>query len=304
MSILVTAKINPDLDGVSCALGYAHFLRQAGKDAEAVIFGSPQAEVRYFIEQHGMAIPAVPEDTAGDWTEFVLVDASSMKGIPKPVVADKVIEVIDHRAGEPEMEFPNARIQNELIGAAATLVTERYMHTGMKPIADHAKLLYGGIYHNTFDFIASNTNGRDRVAARYLEQECDVSPSITRDMFTFATDEILSDVYRALRQDAKEFGMSGYTVGAYQLIVWGDEIFSQKELIEKSVGDLSKEMGVEWSYLNIVNIQDRTSTIFLSEKIGRATFSKVFGMAFDNPWTHLPHLILRKQIMAALRRTI
>lgn len=299
--ILVTPKINPDLDGTSCALAYANFLNKVGKDAEALIFGSPQADVRYFIEKHGVTIPCSAEDGDGEWSQFVLVDASSMKGMPKPIVAEKVVEVIDHRAGEAEKEFPNATIQNELIGAAATLVTEHYMLKGIKPHPDHAKLLYGGIYHNTLNFTSSNTHERDKVACRFLENECGVSSAIVREMFDYITREVVSDVSRALWEDAKEFGCEGYAVWAYQLIVWGDDILSQKEKIAESVKDLSGKMGVQWSYLNIVNLEDQTSTIFLPEKAGREAFSKALGREFTEEWTHLSSVLLRKQIMMKLR---
>jgi len=47
--ILVTAKVNPDLDGTSCSLSYADLLKQLGKDAEGLVTGSPQSEVKYFL---------------------------------------------------------------------------------------------------------------------------------------------------------------------------------------------------------------------------------------------------------------
>jgi len=162
-------------------------------------------------------------------------------------------------------------------------------------------LLYGGIYHNTLNFIASNTHERDRAAVRFLENECGVTLAVVGEMFDFVTREVVTDVHRALFLDAKEFGFGGYAVWAYQLIVWGDEILSQKEKIAESIADLSGQMGVRWSYLNVINIEDKTSTIFLPEKVGRESFSRVFGIEFSEEWTHLPMVILRKQIMIKLR---
>ncbi|MDP2630955.1 MAG: DHH family phosphoesterase [Candidatus Uhrbacteria bacterium] len=298
--ILVTPKVNPDLDGVACALAYAQLLREQGNDTEGIIFGLPQFEVNYFIEQHGIPIPIREDDAHGEWSNFVLVDASSMKGMPKQVIAEKVIEIIDHRAGSPEKDFPNAIIQNELIGAAATLITERYMKAGMMPLPEHAVLLYGAIYHNTLNFITSNTSERDRAAARYLEREYAIDPSIIHDMFLYATRETENDVYRALEQDAKEFGSGGYTIWAFQLQVWGDAIMAQKEKIEESVRELTKKMGCDWAYLNIINLENSTSAIFFTDPIGQQIFSKAFERDFSYHWTHLPEIILRKQIMAKL----
>jgi inorganic pyrophosphatase/exopolyphosphatase len=138
--VLITAKVKPDLDGTSCTLAYSDLLSQTGQKTEGLITGTPQSEVKYFIERHGIRIPTRPDEISTNWGDFILVDASSMKGMPKTVISNKVIEVIDHRIGEPEKEFPKAKIQNELIGAAATIVTERFIKSGKKMQPDYAKL--------------------------------------------------------------------------------------------------------------------------------------------------------------------
>jgi len=292
--ILVTAKVNPDLDGTSCTLAYSNLLRQMGQKAEGVIFGSPQFEVKYFIEKHNIRIPLRLDEPSDNWDLFILVDASSMKGMPKVVKAEKVIEVVDHRISEPEKEFSNAKIQNEIIGAAATLIVERFIKAGKKMEKDHAKLLYGAIYHNTLNFIATNTTERDKSAALYLEVNYNLSRSMIYEMFDFATHKILADVETALESDAKEFG-AGWKVGAYQLVVWGEEIFSQKGKIIESVNKLRIRMGQNWAFVNVVDLKSRKSYIFTDPE-GENVLSKVLGVKFKDGWVELP-AILRKQII-------
>ncbi len=162
--ILITPKVNPDLDGVACALAYSELLKQTGVEAEGVVSGEPQTEVRYFTEQRGIKVPTRNDEETGPWEEFILVDASSMKGMPKVVRAERVMEVIDHRKGEPEKEFPEARIQNDLIGAAATLIGERVLRGKNEISQDSATLMYGAIFHNTLNFLATNTSeSRERL---------------------------------------------------------------------------------------------------------------------------------------------
>ena len=293
--ILVTAKVNPDLDGTSCTLAYTDLIKQLGKDAEGIITGSPQSEVKYFIEKHNIQIPTRPDEISDNWDGFILVDASSMKGTPKVIKADKVMEVIDHRTGEPEKEFPNAKIQNELIGAAATIVVERFIKTGNKIQTDYAKLLYGAIYHNTLNFIATNATQRDRDAAGYLETTFNLNESIIREMFDYATREVEGDVKTALENDAKEFG-AGWKIGAYQLIVWGNEVFSQKEIVEESVKNLKSIMESDWSFVNIIDLKSKKSHIFVDGAKGEEILSKSLDVKFNGGWTLLP-AILRKQIM-------
>ncbi len=299
---LVTPKINPDLDGTSCALAYAYLLNEHGPYAEGLVFGAPQSEVSYFVEQHGISVPTRSEECTDGWTHFVLVDASSTKGMPGAVIPEQVVEIIDHRAGgSPEKEFPNATIQNELIGAAATLVTERFMKQGLHPLPDHAKLLYGAIYHNSLNFLSSNTHRRDREAALFLETAFGLSPTIPREMFDYATQRIEADVYRALEDDAKEFGR-GYTIGAFQLIVAGANILKQRGVLEEATQNLSKEMEADWSFLNIVDIERGGSVLYVTDKKGTAPLENILNTSFDHGWTTLPTVWLRKQITAHLSK--
>lgn len=299
--ILVTAKVNPDLDGTSCTLAYTDLLNQLGINADGIVSGSPQSEVKYFIDKQNIQIPTRQDEPSDEWSEFILVDASSMKGMPKAVIADKVKESIDHRSGEPEKEFPNAKIQNDLIGAAATIIVERFIKNDKQIRPDHAKLLYGAIYHNTLNFIATNTSQRDRDAAKYLEEHFNLDNKLIREMFDYATREVEGDVKTALENDAKEFG-TGWKIGAYQLVVWGDEVFSNKRLIEQSVTDLKLKMKADWSFVNIIELESKKSHIYTNPE-GEQLLTKALKVAFNNRWAVLP-AILRKQIMPKVNEVV
>ncbi|MBI4600280.1 DHH family phosphoesterase [Candidatus Uhrbacteria bacterium] len=298
--ILVTAKINPDLDGTACALAYAYFLNEHGNDAEGMIFGSPQAEVSYFIDQHGISIPTRPDNTKGDWTQFVLVDASEMKGMPTVVTPEQVIEVIDHRAGsEPEKQFSYAYIQNELVGAAATLVTERFMRAGLRPSRENALLLYGAIHHNSLNFLATNTHRRDHDTVRFLEQEYGFDKKIIEEMFHYATDVICKDVVQAIVNDAKEFG-TGYVIAPCQLIVWGRDVLLQTEGFDEGIENVREHVGAQWGFLNIVDVHTGTTSIYVRDSKGAMLLSRALELPISTGLTRLPMTILRKQIIPKL----
>ena len=78
------------------------------------MFGQPQLETDFFVENKGIIIPTHEDDNKGDWVYLVLVDSSSMKGMPQVVQADKVREIIDHRPGQPDKEFPRKQIMPKL----------------------------------------------------------------------------------------------------------------------------------------------------------------------------------------------
>lgn len=301
--ILVTAKVHPDLDGVSCTLAYSHLLNLLGRNAYGGVFGEIQSEVQYFVQQQGVTIKSSIDDSQSEYQNFILVDASSMKGMPQVVKADKVIEIIDHRVGEPEKEFPQAKIQNELIGAAATLVVERFQQEGKDPELEEAKLLYGAIYHNTLNFLATNSTERDQKAADYLEKTFNLNKSLVAEMFAFSTDEILADIEKAIEQDAKEMADFHTVIGAYQLILWDFPLEQYKDRAEAQVAKHDKEFGVEWSFLNITNLGEKSSLLYASSPLAEEKLNKALGATFNNKWATLPTPWLRKQIIAKLKET-
>lgn len=294
-NILVTAKVNPDLDGVACTLAYADLLNRTGRPAIGLVFGHPQSEVEFFIKEQGIVIPIT--DKKDQYEGFILVDASSMKGMPEVVEKDKVVEIIDHRAGEPEKEFPQSKIQNDLIGAAATIIVERFQQSGLHPQPDHAKLLYGAIFHNTLNLTSSNTSDRDKAAIEYLELQFNLDPKLPSDMFRFSTNLIYSDLGQAINDDAKEFAAYNTKIGCYQLVLWEFSPGEWSSKISQSVGEADQKMGCSWSLLNVIDIKTNQSYIFCQFPIGQQIISRSFNLKFQDDWATMCPALLRKQIM-------
>lgn len=297
---LVTAKVHPDLDGTACILAYTDLLNQQGVPADPGIFGTPQAEVEYFSRHQGFVIPTRQDDGVGSWSKFVLVDMSATKGNPRVVKPERVIEIIDHRKSEPEKEFPHARVQNDLIGAAATIVVERYQAVGKKLTSENAQLLYGAIFHNTLNFLASNTHQRDRDAAAYLEETYGCRPQIAYDMFQYADRIITEDIARAIENDAKEFAAYNTVIGAYQLILWNFQPGEWSEKIAAAVGETDQKMGCQWSYLGVIDLKTNTNYIYCPSVAGQEKFHNSLGITFTHQWASLHPALLRKQIIPKL----
>lgn len=154
--IVVTAKTNPDLDGVACALAYVELLQGTGRPAEAAADGRPDAEARFVLDHLELTLR---EDPPNQFSGFVLVDMSALPGLPDFVDPASVVEVIDHRLhGDPTQSYPNARVQVEPVGAAATLVYERFEAAGVVPSARSALLLQAAIHSNTHRQLAGRSH--------------------------------------------------------------------------------------------------------------------------------------------------
>lgn len=298
--VLVTAKIHPDLDGVSCSLAYADLLNRQGQSAVGLIFGTPQAEVRFFQQKRSISLPIVSSDYREKYSNFVLVDASSTKGMPAVVEANKVVEIIDHREGDYDpKEFPHAKVNIQLVGAASTLITERFQRANLLPQSDHAQLLYGAIFHNTLFFKSPNTTNRDKAAAKFLEKQFSLSSSLVKDMFSFITQEITSNLTRAIAEDAKEFSAFTGSLKAYQLIVSNADFPILKPKLEKAVSEIHLSGPY---FLNFVDISSDLSQILTNSDPIKSVLEKEFSAHFSGSWGQIRPMCLRKQLMPPLRK--
>jgi inorganic pyrophosphatase/exopolyphosphatase len=167
MGYAMTTYANPDADGVASALGLVELFRtRYEEDAGAYFFGRLNEETEVLLDRFpakgmfiGKRIPCS--------CKIFLVDTHSVQQLPPSAVPERVVEIIDHHPdGTPEA-FPRAIIQNEKVGAASTLVAERFRKAGVLPSVATSGLLAGGIYSNTLAFSAPSTHHRDRAAFQW-----------------------------------------------------------------------------------------------------------------------------------------
>ena len=181
--ILVTGGEEPDIDAAACAYAYAELLRHEGKDALAVSFGRPHIEAEFVFDF--LKIPGLAKGDAEvkECKEVILVDASELHVISPAIDPKKVIQIIDHRKSNDAHKFPNAKVQIELVGAAATLIAEKFFAKKQTPSREAAVLLYSAIVSNTINFKANLTTDRDRKMANWLKPLCGIPENYIHQMF-------------------------------------------------------------------------------------------------------------------------
>lgn len=190
--VIVTSYINPDLDGLACGVVYATYLASAA--VRPVFVGKPSAEGAGVLDRLNLdnAVSWVSPEGA-DWDDVTLVDCHHPAQLPHVRDLAVVSAIIDHHPDGNAAAFPRASIQNERVGAAATLVAER-VTSSSPPIAlhpTHAALLAAAIASNTLDFSAPSTTERDHAAYAALAQLA---------MSAISLDE-LREAMRGWRQD-------------------------------------------------------------------------------------------------------
>ncbi len=296
-SVLVTPREHPDLDGVACAIAYAELLCARATPATPLLPGRPDAEACFVLEQVDPSRQPRLASGPSEWEGVVLVDMSGLRGLPAQVEPTEVIEVIDHRAHhEAERLFPNARVQIELVGAAATLVFERFMAAQVQPSRVSATLLQAAIHSNTQRLAGSVTTPRDRSAAASLAELWPLPPILVDEQFRARGTEILEDLDAALRRETKTFDHPGGAFTITQL-----ECPSALGLAEACTPGL-RALG-QRALLNLVDPDLAASLLVASSDLFARWLFEQTGLRFVEDRCQPPTPLLRKQLVARIMET-
>lgn len=287
--LVVTAKQSPDLDGVACTVAHAELLRAMGTPAVGVVAGQPDAEARYVLNHLGLVPPSRPP---GNVDGVVLVDMSALPGLPDFVDPAAVVEVIDHRLhGDPSRSFPNAKVQVEMVGAAATLVFERFQHQGISPSPNSALLLQVAIHSNTQQLRGGVTTPRDLAAASALAESDPMPAGFVEAQFRARGVEILDDLPAAIRRETKTFD---HPVGTF----WVAQLECPGAL---DLVDEARRVPVRLrTILNLVDPLRAASMMLVQDESFRSWVATKVGIEFDGDVALPRQALLRTQIVARL----
>lgn len=304
--ILITPKINPDLDGVACACAYAEFLNTKHKENQHVagIYGRPHIEARFLLEKLNVKDEFSYNPTES-FDKFIIVDASDAKGMPDIIRPEDVIEVIDHReAHQAQALFSNAKIQVEPVGAAATLIFEKIKQAAM-PITDKLMfLLYGAIFSNTLNFKSSVVDQRDRESVKFIENNLSslsVGGTI-EEMFDYKTEYIKNNLEEVFRDDFKIFDYSGkLAIVQIEGFDLDNLVCDKKDEIKDILTKLKNESGLDYIFLTAADIKNAYNIFVAIDENTKLLLSRVLGLSFDdNGIARNTKLLLRKQIFPLL----
>ena len=125
MRKVMTTYVCPDVDGIGAMYAYAELLRKNGEDAEYYFEGKLKKEAEIILNIFNINLN--PTDNVVEDDEIVMVDNNELNFLPTCIKKENIIEIIDHHTRCNWIdEFPDIKCQIEFIGAAATLVAERY----------------------------------------------------------------------------------------------------------------------------------------------------------------------------------
>lgn len=296
--VLVTCYKNPDLDGFSCAIAYSEFLNKIGFKTKTLIQGSPTKETIFLMEYFNLDYPTKIENLE-DYKKIILTDASDLNAL-SGLDPQKVIEVIDHRKYYNKKLFPNAKFQVELVGAAATLIVEKFIKNKIELSRRSGILLYGAIFSNTLNFKSNTATIRDKEMSLWLKDKFLMPDDLIEKMF-LAKSKLNG---KLLKQEMKtEFAIfPEIKTGMVQL-----EVFNAENIVKNRIKEIisildifKKESKVNLIFLSIVDI-DKECNYFITNDLNvQKILTKTLKVDFQNNIASRPKLIMRKEIVPLL----
>lgn len=297
-SVLATSYRDPDIDGVACAFAYAELLRHRGIDAMATVLGTPHIEARHVAERFGISLPQ--EVDPRNYEKIVLLDTSNLSDQDPRLPMDRVIQIIDHRRLHEGEKFPQATLQIELVGSAATLVAEHFFADGLTPTRDSAFLLFGAIASNTVNFKARVTTDRDHRMATWLQSLHSFPDDFVAAMFQAKSQLDGPRLRESLLGDFSSREIGGLNIGIAQL-----EITHAKQLIESRYTDLLgviEELRQAYPdnhriFISIIDILEGYNIFLAPEPDVRVALESFLRVVFDkrNVAYH-QSILMRKEI--------
>ncbi len=303
--ILITCYVNPDLDGVAGSIAYCEFLQKTGHDAVVGIIGEPHAEAKYILDRYNLSYPKLITN-ADNFNEVILVDASDLNGLEGNIDPNKVIEIIDHRKINDSHKFPNAKIQIELVGSAATLVAEKFIENNIEISRESAILICGAIISNTLNFKGGVTTKRDKNAFAYLNRVALLSDNFWREIFQVKSDLSGSKLKERIEGDFAWFSFNDKKVGIAQIEIMGAEKLIQERIEEviKVLEQIKQDMGLDYVLQNTIELELECNYFVSPDLETQKLLERVLNIKFNKAVAKRPNLIMRKQIVPLIKEAL
>jgi len=303
--ILITCYVNPDLDGVAGAISYCEFLQKTGRNVVIGIIGEPHDEVKYIFDRYSFVYPQSILNT-DDFDEVILVDASDLNGLEGHITPEKVIEIIDHRKINESDKFPNAKIQIELVGSAATLIAEKFIDSAIGVSKQSATLMCGAIISNTLNFKGGVTTERDKRAVEYLNKTALLSDNFWRDLFEAKSDLTGKKLKERIEGDFAWFSFGGKKFGIAQIEIIGvSKLISERrmEMVE-ILEQIKSDMNLDFIFQNTIELEECKNFFITKDAQAKDLLERVLNIKFNGFVAERPNLIMRKQIVPLLKEEL
>lgn len=289
---IVLSYKNPDTDGVACSIGMATLLTTEDEKWEPMVIGAIGKETQYVLQKTGISIPE-EISSFDDVERIVLVDTHHIAQLPEHFPCEKVTLIIDHHPNGNDEAFPNAKIINEKIGAAASIVAEKLIKKGL-PDADVTLMLGCAIISNTLNFTAPSTAEYDCEMFEKVNDIVVVPEQVINEMFEKRSSILKEDIYDALNSDFKIFETEVGSVGISQIEAYNlDDMIDIQQAVA-ALEKIAKERKLEYCMFNGVDIKTQKSIVLAANSDSADLICKIFNIDQYAAPIKFDRILLRK----------
>jgi manganese-dependent inorganic pyrophosphatase len=257
MTAVIVPYTNPDLDGVACSIALEVLERPKWT---ARVLGNVDEETRIVLDALNIPVPVA----VAEWLhvqQIWLVDTHHPRQLPPDLPDDRVVRVTDHHPGGDPSRYAKAEIQNDAVGAAATLVAERFMHSAVSVPPSIAILLQAAILSNTLEFLAPATSQRDRDMFAALATIEAIPSDLLKSMREARRTKINLETALAVASDVKIFETKKGMIAIAQIEAPGAlELLSRPDLLAR-LADLAASREAVCAVLNLVDLEKQQSAV-------------------------------------------
>lgn len=284
----------PDTDAITAAIAVANLKTTTGQPTEAAAQGAPNPETSYVLETCGLKAPRVMNSVAG--RQVFLVDHSDYPQAPDDIKSAELIGFADHhKLGGLSSEKP-VEVWALPVGSSATVIARMYATANQNIPKEIACGMLAAILSDTVVFKSPTTTPEDRTAAAKLAEIAGIAnaQALGIKMFEVKSDLKGTPANKLLRQDLKDFDMSGRKIAVAQLEVMDLNALTPRKGELLSAMTEMKQNGYHSVLLMLTDImKEGTELLVLSDEPSR--IEKAIKATPSNNAVWLPGVMSRKK---------
>jgi manganese-dependent inorganic pyrophosphatase len=228
----------------------------------------------------------------------LLVDhAEAAQSVPGVEDAE-IVEILDHHhVGSIETKLP-VLATFDPVGSTATLVIERFRHSGMEPSGPAATMLLGGIMSDTVILNSPTTTDRDRAAVDYLERVLALDATEWgREMFETTSDVSDLSAEQIVDRDLKRYDLGGgRTMAIAQIETVGNTLLGRRDELLEALEQQRQDGDHALVALMVTDIMERCTELLLAGDTHAA--ARAFDVESSNGSIELRDVMSRKKQVA------
>ncbi|MDV0441368.1 putative manganese-dependent inorganic diphosphatase [Methanorbis furvi] len=247
------------------------------------------------LDESGKLISTISRNSLMDDVEksVILLDHNEYSQAVEGIETADIIEIIDHHRLGAMATLQPIRFDLEPVGSTSTIVTRRFMESGIEPGKEVAGALLSGILSDTLGLKMSTSTRLDEEAVSFLAKIADVDPTAYAQEL-IAEGMSLSGVSQSelLDRDTKEYSLSGKRVIVAQILTPSYEYAqNQSEEIYAALQAKMRESNAPDIYIALyTSVSEMGSDMFAV-----ADESTMMKMHWEKKPMHLEGVVSRKK---------